>query len=352
MKSVLRLTILLAMFALSANNLQAQTVQAIHSISDPELAILDVWVQVSIITVDFQDIAFRSALPMTDIPFPGIPINVGIAPGNSTSISDTLKNFRITLTSGLTYAGVVRGVIDPAQFAPNPDGRDTGLGFSLNSQARQSSTVPGEVQFFLVHAVTDAPTIDVAIRNGSVVANNAAYGDMSGYVSVIPGAYVLDVTDQGGNLIAAFNADLTNYADSAMVVFASGFLDPSQNQNGEEFGMFAALPGGNVIEFPKILVGIDDGAGGQLAADYRLEQNYPNPFNPSTTIEFSIPGNEHVTLSIYDVSGKHVETIVSGQLSAGAHRVSWNPEGLPSGIYFYQLRTGAFSAARKLMLLR
>jgi hypothetical protein len=338
MKRKLVMTILIILILFGFSNVNAQQLQAVHSIADPQLAVADVYITFLVfgipVTLTLDDVDFRTATSTIDASLAaGQVIDVGIAPGSSTSINDTLKNFQVTLVSGNNYLGVVRGVIDPTQFAPNPDGRDTGLDFTLNENARLTSTVPGEVQFFLVHAVTDAPTIDLKIQNGTMLVDNAVYGDMSDYQSLTPATYIFDVTDQSGNTVASFDADLSAYADSAMVVFASGFLDPSQNQNGEEFGLFAALPSGNVIPFPKSLVGIEDEDGHTLA-DYHLAQNYPNPFNPSTTIEFTIPKQEYVTLAIYDITGKLVQTLLKRHTAAGTHRIQWQPENIPSGVYF------------------
>ncbi len=360
MKTKMILTILIGYILVLSWNVQAQRLQAVHAAADPQLAVVDVYIGISILPpVKLEDIPFKAAVPYTTV-LANLPVNVGIAPGNSTSVNDTLKNFTITLGSGLTYAGVVRGVVNPAQFAPNPDGRNTGLSFSLTDQAREISTEPGKVQFIMVHAVSDAPTVDLRIRNGDLLVNDAAYGDISAYVTVDPDTYIFDITDAAGStVVASFSANLSAYADTALVVFAGGFLDPTQNQNGEELGLYAVSPGGTVTTFPKILVGIDGGDIPQALREYQLAQNYPNPFNPSTTIEFSIPAAERVALSIFDISGKLVETLVNRELPAGLHQIQWNAAGLPSGVYFYRLRVSAssgeaahFTATRKLMLLK
>jgi L-ascorbate metabolism protein UlaG (beta-lactamase superfamily) len=83
-----------------------------------------------------------------------------------------------------------------------------------------------------------------------------------------------------------------------------------------------------------------------------LHQNYPNPFNPSTTIEFSLPHTEFVTLEIYNVLGKEVATLVSEKVPAGGHKYNWNASGLASGIYLYQLKTQSFIETKKLVLLK
>ncbi len=86
--------------------------------------------------------------------------------------------------------------------------------------------------------------------------------------------------------------------------------------------------------------------------NYFLAQNYPNPFNPNTTISFSIPKNEFVTLKIYDILGKEVTTLVNEEMNAGSHTKIWNASNLSSGIYFYKLQAGQFTQTRKMNFLK
>ncbi|MEJ2719662.1 MAG: beta-propeller fold lactonase family protein [bacterium] len=88
-----------------------------------------------------------------------------------------------------------------------------------------------------------------------------------------------------------------------------------------------------------------------------LFQNYPNPFNPKTTIAFTLPAKQHVTLTIYNVAGQRVTTLVDGVLSEGYKKYEWdgvnaggNPVG--SGVYFYRLQTGKRMLTRKMILLK
>ena len=93
-------------------------------------------------------------------------------------------------------------------------------------------------------------------------------------------------------------------------------------------------------------------AADELPERIRLLQNYPNPFNPSTGIPFLLPQPSPVTLRVYDVLGKHVDTLVDGVLPAGAHTVEWQPGTLPNGLYIYQLSADAVVLSRKMVLLR
>ncbi len=89
-----------------------------------------------------------------------------------------------------------------------------------------------------------------------------------------------------------------------------------------------------------------------IPTDYILSQNYPNPFNPSTTIEFAIPKDENVSLTVYDVLGRVVSELVNENLRAGYYKVEFNASNLASGIYFYKLKAGDFVSTKKLILMK
>jgi hypothetical protein len=107
---------------------------------------------------------------------------------------------------------------------------------------------------------------------------------------------------------------------------------------------------------------ITDVASEQLSVfSYQLSQNYPNPFHrstersrrsPSTTIHFSLPQRELVTLKVFNAFGQEVSTLVNGAMEAGEHRVIFDAADLPSGIYFYRLQAPSFSQTRKAVLMR
>jgi hypothetical protein len=85
---------------------------------------------------------------------------------------------------------------------------------------------------------------------------------------------------------------------------------------------------------------------------YKLNQNYPNPFNPTTIISFSIPVQEKVILKVYNILGMEVSTLVNGVQTAGNYSIRFEAKNLPSGIYFYELKTGNFRDVRKMILLK
>ncbi|MCL5020552.1 MAG: T9SS type A sorting domain-containing protein, partial [Bacteroidetes bacterium] len=85
---------------------------------------------------------------------------------------------------------------------------------------------------------------------------------------------------------------------------------------------------------------------------YRLYQNYPNPFNPTTVIDYLVPKPGYVSLTVYDILGRKVATLVSGNEFSGLHSVTFNASRFASGIYFYRLIESGCSQVRKMLLLK
>jgi len=90
----------------------------------------------------------------------------------------------------------------------------------------------------------------------------------------------------------------------------------------------------------------------EIPSEIILEQNYPNPFNPSTMIEFDLNRTQHVTLGVYDLTGRQVAQLVNAPKMIGTYRVMFDGSQLASGLYIYQLRTENQMLTRKMMLLR
>ena len=89
-----------------------------------------------------------------------------------------------------------------------------------------------------------------------------------------------------------------------------------------------------------------------IPKSYALYQNYPNPFNPSTTIEFDIPERTNVKLIVYDILGREVETIIDKELEPGKYKLNFTATNLPSGVYFYTLKTPKFTKTNKMLLIK
>ncbi len=328
-------------------SVQLSRLQVIHNSADVAAGSVDIYLNGNLLLDDF---AFRTATPFIDAPA-GVELNIGVAPNTSSSVDDTLANFTASLVNGDTYVVIANGVLDPNSYASNPDGRSTAFTLFVQPMARESAN-GSDVDFFALHGATDAPTVDVIARGVATLVDDAAYGDLTGYISVPPANYTLDLTlSDGTTLVQSYWADLRTLGGGSAVVFASGFLDPSANQNGEAFGIYFALADGTVGQFPEGVASVENSS--ELIPDnFSLSQNYPNPFNPSTTINFTIPNSEFVTLKIYNILGSEVVTLVNENLSAGSYRFNFNAQGLASGIYLYELNAGNFREIKKMNLLK
>jgi hypothetical protein len=82
---------------------------------------------------------------------------------------------------------------------------------------------------------------------------------------------------------------------------------------------------------------------------FQLCSNYPNPFNPSTMIVFFAPTSEFVSLKVYDITGREIETLVKGEVPAGEHRLQWSATGLPSGVYLCRMESKDYSETIKMI---
>ena len=122
-------------------------------------------------------------------------------------------------------------------------------------------------------------------------------------------------------------------------------IHTSANPGGEIRGQL--LPG--IIEIP---VGVVDEDVAQLPTTVQLKQNFPNPFNPVTLIEYVIPFEDKIVLTIYNILGEEIARLIDERQPAGEYEVTWNAAIAASGIYFYRLQSGDFVRTRKMVLLK
>ncbi|HEX2982618.1 MAG TPA: T9SS type A sorting domain-containing protein, partial [Ignavibacteriales bacterium] len=102
----------------------------------------------------------------------------------------------------------------------------------------------------------------------------------------------------------------------------------------------------------KNYIGVEDGPSVSIVSNYALEQNYPNPFNPATTIKFSLPEAGNVKLSVYDITGRLIETLASGFYGAGNHTITFNANNISSGLYILRADLKAHVLTRKMILIK
>ena len=150
-------------------------------------------------------------------------------------------------------------------------------------------------------------------------------------------------------------------ADEEVGVWLLEGTDPNARVSGTftQFGLIGANPAAtDQVEIDNVVVRTtDSGVGVEeesivLPSKYELMVNYPNPFNPTTNIQFALPTNSNVKLTVANALGQVVAQLVNGELSAGVHDISWNAVNMTSGIYFYTIQADNFIQTRKMLLLK
>jgi hypothetical protein len=154
-----------------------------------------------------------------------------------------------------------------------------------------------------------------------------------------------------------YGADMTDYVGQDSVWIAFVFRSNSSGSKTEG----AHVDDVTVWQYLPVGIGEETPSHSPVPRTYSLFQNYPNPFNPSTTISFDIPGTpgtaQAVNLTIYDLRGRRVRTLVDAELEPGSHRIHWNGCSdtggkVSSGIYLYTLSAGDRLFTRKMAILK
>lgn len=303
-------------------------VQVIHNSADVLADPVDVYING---TLAIDNFAFRAATPFIDLPA-DVTLNIGIAPGNSTSVNDTLKNFPVVLAAGEKYVVFANGVLTSG-YAPNPDGRNIDFTLFVKTQARETAT-GSDVDIFVLHGSTDAPTVDVKAREAGnlVLVDDAAYGDITPYFTVPANNYTLDLyLSDGTTLVGSFIAPLSALGGNSLTVFASGFLNPSANQNGAPFGLFAALANGTVVQLLSGVVPVELSSFTATVNGTNISLNWTTVTetnNRGFEVQRRSSDNDFVTVGF--VNGKGTTTQIQNY--------SFTESNLPLGNYAYRLK--------------
>jgi hypothetical protein len=147
---------------------------------------------------------------------------------------------------------------------------------------------------------------------------------------------ILKTTD-GGDVWFRQDSGLGNQ------LFSVFFADDQHGWAAGEGGTILATTNGGVTFVRSVNV---------LPSQYVLYQNYPNPFNPLTTINYDLPEEAVLSLKVFDILGKEVLLLVDGTVQAGHHSVTLDANKMASGLYFYRLTTRAFTAVKKLVVVK
>ncbi|MCT4622501.1 MAG: DUF4397 domain-containing protein [Schleiferiaceae bacterium] len=312
-------------------------VQVIHNSSDAIADSVDVYINGSKAIDNF---AYRTATPFIDLPSE-VNVNVGIAPKNSMGYADTLVSFNYSLGSNERYIIVADGLVNTnggyMPFKP--------FNLEVYPMGREMANTATNTDVLVHHGSTDAPMVDVqevGIGAGTIV-DDLDYSEFQGYLELPTNDYVLAITDgSGNNIVAGYSAPLAslNLDGEALVVVASGFLDPSMNANGPAFGLYVALAGGgDLVELPAVNnIGIEE-------KNLISVTGYPNPTNG----EFIIPNVETIeAVQITALNGQ--TTTVNFQLNG--NDLILDLQGFANGLYTITVTTKENVIVSKVNLTR
>ncbi|MCB0746449.1 MAG: CotH kinase family protein [Ignavibacteriae bacterium] len=129
-------------------------------------------------------------------------------------------------------------------------------------------------------------------------------------------------------------------------------LIDAESDNSVGINWRASLEHGTPGKINTAVTNIDDNYDSAIPIKYELSQNYPNPFNPSTTINYSLPENNYITLKVYNLLGEEVRTLFEGVKQAGSYITTFDAANLSSGVYYYRLVAGEYSNTKKFILLK
>ena len=181
--------------------------------------------------------------------------------------------------------------------------------------------------------------VDDSLSTGEWYHLQYVQGDVAAY---------LKIEDAEGTVIGEVGVPTEGTAELAGGPFRIGHSGPETEQYFD--GRVDDVQIFNFAKDVNFSVGVEDD---ELPFSLTLEQNYPNPFNPVTTIRYRLPVAESVTLSVYDVLGRNVAVLVNDQRqAAGVHDVHFDGANLPSGVYFYQIKTHESTRVRSMLLLK
>ena len=212
---------------------------------------------------------------------------------------------------------------------------------SLNNQWVKSLALSGNT----VYAGTQTNGVFVSRNNGSVWTQ-----------TVLNNRSVLALEKNGVNVFAG---TLSNG------VYISGDTGATWTQRNEGLGnisvwslcilnnyLYAGTTGNGVFRRPLSEITGLQNTGTEIPSEFSLAQNYPNPFNPNTIIRFHLSVVGNVSLKVYDVMGRELQTLVNERLKPGTYETTFDGSDYPSGVYFYKLSVGDFTETKRMLLIK
>ncbi|MHC1737086.1 MAG: T9SS type A sorting domain-containing protein [Ignavibacteriaceae bacterium] len=183
--------------------------------------------------------------------------------------------------------------------------------------------------------------------NGTYI--NNANPKISWYLPTAPSgsqSYTLQISHNPDFSNATEITNISNLSSTASLPGSGTYYWRVKSQLENSTSSYFSMPGQFTV------YGITDVKEEIIPVQFGLSQNYPNPFNPTTTISYDLPANSMVSITVFDVLGRELETIVNELQQAGNHKVNFNGSNLSSGVYYYKINAGEFVSVKKMILIK
>jgi len=311
---------------LSSQAITPARLQVIHNCAATDAATVDVWLNDGAMPL-LDDFAFRTASPFINAPA-GEFFDVSIALPTSMDTTGALYRETFILESNRTYIVVASGTVGSGTYSPA-----TPFSLEVIANAREMAADPADVDVIVWHGATDAPMVDVVesqVGAGTIV-DDISYGEAQGYLELTPADYDLNVTDMSGsNTLFSYDANLSTFTGAALTVLASGFVDPSANNNASAFGLWVASgAGGALIELTNITSVEDLSTISNIVA-------YPNPAVDVLNISLDSEQSGDFVVSIFSSTGQLIQQTFT-QVVAGNNQLVLDVNDLSKGTYIIQV---------------
>ena len=271
-----------------------------------------------------NDWAFQSATQFVNIS--GGEHKIDIVPPGDTDNSNPIASETVQFMHESNYNLILHG-----------DGSEVSI--KVVNGVRLRARDANSMEFFIVHGARELGSVDLRLLNPTnnsevldLLANNIAWEDVGAYIRLEPGGYNLEIsTANNDRQIEVFRLELQDFYEQAFVLNLSG----SGKSSAEGLSLLGVEQDGSTF-LPSIITAVESEE--ELPTEFALKGNYPNPFNPSTNIQIDLPESAEVRVEVIDILGRHVLTVTSQELEAGANRnIEVNAASLASGTYLYRV---------------
>jgi len=229
--------------------------------------------------------------------------------------------------------------------------RTTNGGISWTKQ------INGTTQSLLGVSFTDVNNGTAVGAGGTILRTTNGGTNWTEQTSVITTLYSVSFTDSNngtavgryGTIFRTTNGG-TNWTEQTRTgtynfLYGVSFTDANNGWAVGEIGTILRTTNGGATF-------VEEGQIDEMPTEFLLSQNFPNPFNPSTSIQYAVSSRQFVKLTVYDLLGREIETLVNEEKPAGTYEITWYSENLPSGVYFYQLKAGSYLETKKMLLMK